>query len=119
MTAVRTGDEVAFVLTGAAVVRAEGCQAEDEQSCIGSVSLRPLGCTDRQVAEVPLELGERTEWTVGLEPGAYQLDVFAHFEAFDGPTGDVSGSLGLLVAPEGPPRKIPVDLDLAVCSFPD
>jgi hypothetical protein len=39
----------------------------------------------------------RVQWDVDLDPGAYQLDVFARFEASDGRAGDVSGVLGLTV----------------------
>jgi hypothetical protein len=118
MTVARPGDEVAIVLEGAQVVRPEGCHSDDEQSCIGEVDVRPLGCVDRHVADIPLTLGEKTEWTIDLEPGAYELNVFAYFEARDGRSGDVSGLLGLLVAPDAPPRTVPVDVDLAVCPFP-
>jgi hypothetical protein len=46
---------------------------------------------------VPLAPGPSTTWTVDLEPGAYELHVYANFESKDA-NGDVSGSLGLTVA---------------------
>ena len=42
-------------------------------------------------------------WRIDLEPGAYELDVFALFELGDGLSGDTSGSLGLLVG--GGPKE--------------
>ena len=87
ITAVSAGDPVAFVVHKAAF-KPESV-----------VTIRPLGCTDQETRQVRLK--PRTglhSWTVDLEPGAYQLDVFARFEAADGRSGDVSGSLGLTVA---------------------
>jgi hypothetical protein len=97
VTVALAGDEVTFVLDGAAIVRPSGCQSEDEQGCIGYVYVRPLGCEDREIERVPLALGPETRWTIELKPGAYELDVFGYFEGSDGATGDVSGALGLLV----------------------
>jgi hypothetical protein len=63
------------------------------------VTIRPLGCTDQVTTEITLEPGTGEHpWDVDLDHGAYQLDVFALFEAKDGRTGDVSGTLGLTVA---------------------
>jgi hypothetical protein len=59
---------------------------------------RPLGCDDRTIETVALAPGPQTPWTVDLEPGAYELDVFGYFESDAGATGDVSGTLGLTVA---------------------
>jgi hypothetical protein len=98
VTGLTAGDEVAFVLDGAKVVRASGCHGGDEQDCIGSVSVKPLGCEKPEVESVPLVLGPKTRWTVDLEPGAYELDVLAYFESDSGATGDVSGSVGITVA---------------------
>ena len=87
VTAVAPGDRVTFVLPEAAF-RPES-----------TVTIRPLGCDDRQTGTIALETGAgEHEWTVDLDPGAYQLDVFARFEAEDGRTGDTSGTLGLTVA---------------------
>ena len=107
VTVARPGDDVTFVVEGAGEVSD------------ASVSVKPLGCDDREVERIPLSAGEQTPWTVDLEPGAYQLDVFAKFEAANGASGDVSGSLGLLVKADAPPRTVPVDLDLAVCPLTD
>jgi hypothetical protein len=98
ITGLAAGDEVVFVLDGAEVVRASGCQGGDEQDCIGSVSVKPLGCEKPEVESVPLVLEPETRWTVDLDPGAYELDVFAYFESDAGATGDVSGSVGITVA---------------------
>ena len=97
ITGVAAGDEVTFAFIGAKVVHAGGCEGADEQICIGSVSVRPLGCGRPEVESVPLVPGRETRWTVDLKPGAYQLDVFAYFESDTGATGDVTGSLGLTV----------------------
>jgi hypothetical protein len=87
VTSVARGDRVNFVLPEAAF-------GPDS-----AVTIRPLGCDDREVGRITLEpgMGEH-EWMVDLDSGAYQLDVFASFEADDGRTGDVSGTLGLTVA---------------------
>jgi hypothetical protein len=102
LSVVRPGEEIRILVEDAAVIRPEGCQGEDEQSCIGSAVVRRLGCEDRAVAEIPLALGPETTWTVDLPAGEYELDVFSYFEASDGRSGDVSGSLGLLVDATAP-----------------
>jgi hypothetical protein len=87
VTAVAPGDRVTFVLSHATVKKD------------ASVVVRPLGCTDEEVEMLHFEPGTgELDWTVDLEPGAYQLDVFARFEADDGRTGDVGAALGLTVA---------------------
>jgi len=98
VTSVAGGDEVTFAFPGAEIVSSSGCNSDDPQECIGTVTVRPLGCEGRAVATVPLAVGPLTRWTVDLEWGAYQLDVFAYFESDEGATGDVSGTLGLTVA---------------------
>jgi hypothetical protein len=100
-------------------VRAAACHGSDEQDCIGTIAVRPLGCDDRLLATIPLVPGTETRWTVDLDAGGYELDVFAYFETNDGLTGDVSGSLGLLVAADRPTDVIPVGADHAVCPFSD
>lgn len=102
LSTVRRGEEVRIVLEDADVTRPEGCSSDDEQGCIGSVAVHPLGCERKTVAEIPLALGPETTWRVDLEPGAYELDAFAYFDAQDGRTGDVSGSLGVLVDDTAP-----------------
>jgi hypothetical protein len=122
VSVVMPGDEVTFVFDGAEIVRSGGCHADDEQDCIGSVSVRPLGCEGEEIERVPLELGPETPWTVELEPGAYELDVFGYFESEIGATGDVSGALGLLVG--GGPKEddalgvVAVEPSMQVCAFP-
>jgi hypothetical protein len=120
VTAVARGDEVTFVFSEAKVVRPSGCHSDDEQGCIGSVEVTPLGCEDPQLESVPLALGPETRWTVDLEPGAYELHVFGYFESDVGATGDVSGTLGLTVA--GPKKWDAlgvgaVEPDMEVCPF--
>jgi hypothetical protein len=98
VTAVVAGDEVTFAFPGAEIVSGSGCYSDDPQGCIGEVIVRPLGCDDRTIETVALAPGPQTRWTVDLEPGAYELDVFGYFESDAGATGDVSGTLGLTVA---------------------
>jgi hypothetical protein len=98
VTAVAQGDEVTFVFSGTKVVRASGCHSDDEQGCIGYAHVSPLGCENPQLEGVPLALGPETRWTVDLEPGAYELDVFGYFESDGDANGDVSGTFGLTVA---------------------
>jgi hypothetical protein len=123
ITIAMPGDEVTFVFSGADIVRPSGCQAEDEQGCIGYVQVKPLGCEDREVERVPLALGPETRWTIDLEFGGYELDVFGYFESNDGATGDVSGALGLIVG--GGPKKYDalgvteIKRAMQVCPFAD
>jgi hypothetical protein len=87
VTGVAHGDRVRFVLQDATLSRK------------GTIWIRPLGCSEREVDKIGWEAGNgQREWTVDLDWGAYQLDVFVAFEAEDGRTGDVSGTLGLTVA---------------------
>jgi hypothetical protein len=123
VTVAQPGEELTFSLEGARVVRAAGCHASDEQGCIGTVAVRPLGCERRSVSTIALEAGSATRWTADLDEGTYELDVFAYFETKDGRTGDVSGSLGLLVG--GGPKKydalgvIGIKPAMQVCPFAD
>lgn len=114
LSLVRSGEEVAIVIEGADVIRSQGCFGGGEQDCIGLVSVRRLGC-EKQVASIPLALGPETRWRVDLAPGTYELDVFAYFDAPDGRSGDVSGSLGLFVAASGPQKILPVPDELVAC----
>jgi hypothetical protein len=87
VTAVAAGDRVTLAIREA-VARPDSI-----------VTIRPLGCSDQTVDKLRFEPGQgELAWTVDLEPGAYQLDVFARFKALDGRTGDVSAALGLTVA---------------------
>lgn len=108
LSTVRPGEEVRISLEGAEVVRPKGCVSEDEQSCIGTVAVHPLGCERKTVAEIPVALGPATTWRVELAPGAYELDVFVYFEAAEGRYGDVSGGLGLLVDDTAPLEVVAV-----------
>ena len=103
ITVAAAGEEMTFVLNGADIVRPSGCHSEDEQACIGYVYVKPLGYEGPEVDRIPLALGLETGWTIDLERGAYELDVFGYFETAEGATGDVSGALGLLVG--GGPKE--------------
>jgi hypothetical protein len=122
VTVAQPGENVTFVFSGAEIVRPSGCHGEDEQECIGYVYVKPLGCEDREVERVPLTLGPETRWTIDLETGAYELDVFGYFESTGGATGDVSGALGLFV---GGPKEgdalgvLAVKPSMQVCAFAD
>jgi hypothetical protein len=117
------GDQLTFLFSGAEVVRPDGCHSETEQDCIGWITVKPLGCEDREVERVPLAHAPETRWTIDLERGAYELDVFANFETSEGATGDVSGALGLLVG--GGPKKYDalgvtgVSRGMQICPFGD
>ena len=101
VSVVHPGDGVSVLLSEAEV---------DKE---GSVTVLPLGCEKTVVKTIPLDPGRpSTAFPVDLEPGAYELQVFANFKGDDGSTGDVSGGLGLVVAtgqPQaiepGPPRR--------------
>ena len=87
VTSVAPGDRVTFVFP----------EATFESKSV--VKVGPLGCTSEVLDKIVLTPGSTEhEWTVDLEHGAYQLDVFARFTADDGRSGDVSGALGLTVA---------------------
>ncbi len=86
LSVVRPGETVELVLKGVS-------------SAEGSVSVRRLGC-DELLETVPLA-GPATSWTVGLGPGAYELELFATFETAT-TNGDTSGSLGFLVDEDAP-----------------
>jgi hypothetical protein len=109
VTSVAPGDRVTVVVAGATVKKDS------------TVTIRPLGCDDQKVAELAFEPGPgELQWTVDLDHGAYELNVFALFESGDGRSGDVSGTLGLAVA--GPKQWDalgvgPVEPDMKVCPF--
>jgi hypothetical protein len=85
VTVVQPGDPVTIVLR------------ETTLKPESAVTIRPLGCTDREVEKLALPASGELRWKVALDPGGYQLDVFAIFEADDGTSGDTSGTLGLFV----------------------
>jgi hypothetical protein len=114
LSLVRSGEETTILVEGADVIRPEGCVAEAEQDCTGSASVRRLGC-EEEIASIALALGPETRWRADLPPGTYELQVFAYFEAPDGRSGDVSGSLGLLVEATGPQKILPAPDELVAC----
>jgi hypothetical protein len=106
LSVIHPGERVIILLAGAFVT--------DE----GSVSVRPLGCTKQETLAFDLARGtSETHWQVELEPGSYELDVFARFRSNDGREGDLNGSLGLLVDADRAHEIVPVDVGLAVCPF--
>jgi hypothetical protein len=86
VSAVGAGDDVVLVVPNAKV--------KNEST----VTIRPLGCTDRETKQLAFPPDGELHWDVDLEPGAYQLDVFVIFATDDGRHGDTSGTLGLAVA---------------------
>jgi hypothetical protein len=116
LSTVRPGEEIRILIEGADVIRPDRCVSEDEQGCIGSAVIRPLGCEDETVAEIPLELGPDTAWSVDLPPGDYELDVVAYFEASDGRSGHVSGSLGLRVDATVPHEIVAAERSSSGCA---
>jgi hypothetical protein len=99
LTVVRPGDRIVFRVEGARAVRDRDCHSRD-LSCIGEAQVTTPGCST-PLARIFLERGRETAWRVALEPGDYELQVFAYFEADDGRSGDVSAALGLRVEPDG------------------
>jgi hypothetical protein len=88
-------------------------------SCPSMVTVYRLGCgPERTVTTFELE-SATMPWDVALEPGAYELSVFAYFDDGAGTSGDVAGTLGLLVEPDREPAIIPIDESLAVCPYPE
>lgn len=85
LSVVRPGEVVTIVLTPVSGVD-------------GTASVRRRGC-DEQLASVVLH--PETHWTVDLEPGAYELQIFTTFE-LGSTSGDTSGVLGLLVDADAP-----------------
>jgi hypothetical protein len=115
LTVVRPGDEVSVTLDGASVVRAENCHSETGKSaCIGEITIRPLGC-ERTTRVVPLTVGTGTRFALDVAPRAYEVDVFAYFAAEDHRTGDVSGSLGVLVDEQRRVEVVAASAEHRVC----
>ena len=80
-----------------------------------AVAVRPLGCHDRELLTVALG-PQGVEWSVELEPGAYELQAFARFEAENGLSGETAASLGLLVDPAREAGIVEASPDLFVCA---
>jgi hypothetical protein len=78
-------------------------------------NVHPFDCSDQVLEHIPLALGARTVWRVNLDPGAYELQYFAYFEAGEGRNGDVSGASGSRSrrSPRRPSSRSP--LDASVC----
>ena len=116
LTVARPGESIRITIVGTHLVVPAGCTPAS--GCASAVTIYPLGCgPDRAVADFELSKAT-TRWDVDLEPGAYELSVFAYFDDGAGTSGDVSGALGLLVDPDREPAIIPVDESLAVCPYP-
>lgn len=96
LSVVRPGETVTIAFVGSSAVD-------------GTASVRRLGC-DEELVSVPLE--PETRWEVGLEPGAYELQIFTTFEAGSA-GGDTSGVLGLVVDAAAPLEVRPVGAPVA------
>jgi hypothetical protein len=111
LTVVAPGEQVTIEVTGASLRK---CPA-----CVSTVIVHPLGCgPERAVASFELESASM-RWSAALEPGGYELVVFAYFETGDGSSGDTSGGLGVLVDPDRESAVTPVDETLPVCPYPE
>jgi hypothetical protein len=70
------------------------------------VTVRRLGCERTEVAT--LDAASDEAFSLEVEPGDYQLDVTVRFKhGPGGTTGDVSGSVGLVVDPGSQPKIDP------------
>jgi len=83
------------------------------------VTVRPLGCVGRETKMLRFPVTGQLHWQVDLDAGAYQLDVFVQFETDDGRSGDVLGTLGLLVGETDKRQIVPADAGLDVCPLVD
>jgi hypothetical protein len=95
LSLVRPGEEIVIRLRDASVTE-------------GTLEVRRLSCDIETFTELKLEAGPETGWRVDIPPGQYELQVYADFEAPDGASGDVSGSLGIFVADDQSQKVIPV-----------
>ena len=99
LSVVAPGETVELVLDGALTVD-------------GRVVVLPLGCSHK-VAEIAVDAPETT-WQVDLDPGLYELELYADFEAA-AKSGDTTASLGLEVDPTAAAAIVPVPDPLPAC----
>jgi len=118
LSTVRPGEEIRILLEEGEVVRSDSCSEDDEQECIGTGHVHPLGCGKEDVAVIPFSLGPVTTWRAELAPGAYEVDYFINFVA-PGRGGDVSGALGLLVDEAAPLEIVQRPGSVVGCVGPD
>jgi hypothetical protein len=117
LTVTRPGESIRITIVGTHLVVPAGCAPAS--GCASAVTIYPLGCgPERAVANFELSR-DTTHWNVDLEPGAYELSVFAYFDDGAGTSGDVSGALGLLVDPDRGAAIVPMDESLLVCPYPE
>jgi hypothetical protein len=110
VSVVQPSGQVTIVLPGATLMKES------------IATVRPLGCFDQETKTIELPESGELKWQVDIDSGAYQIDVFARFEADDGRRGDTSGALGLVVsgAKSGDALGvIGIKPSLAVCAFTD
>jgi hypothetical protein len=88
-------------------IRVRGATTAD-----GSVYVHPRGCERGFVQTFKIKRPTK-RWVVHLDPGRYELSVFARFTMGDGRAGDTSGQLGLLVSMTRVQELIPVNDNLA------
>ncbi|MET1010688.1 MAG: hypothetical protein ABWY96_11610 [Gaiellaceae bacterium] len=99
LSIVAPGETVTLVLDGALTVD-------------GRVVVLPLGCSQK-VSSVVVDAPDTT-WQVDLDPGLYELELFARFEA-TAKSGDTSASLGLQVDLAADAAIVPVPDPLPAC----
>jgi hypothetical protein len=110
LTVVGPGEEIVVSMPGGQLLAdPEDCVP----ACPPTVDVFPLGCFDEPVATV--QVAEDEPWKLELEPGSYELQLFAHFTAPDGRSGYTSVVLGVLVDPMGEPAIVEATPDLFVC----
>jgi hypothetical protein len=105
VSVVRPGETVTVSLPGADVTNPPDCF----HTC-SAVQIQPLECSDEPLSFFQLEDGAATDWTVDLEPGRYELEVYAQFRGEDGREGIAQGKLGLVVDETAEQAVTPVQL---------
>ena len=99
LSVVAPGEKVELVFDGVAKVE-------------GTVTVFRLGCS-HDLSSIEID-APGTVWQVDLEPGLYELELFAYFETATA-SGDTSASLGLEVDPTADPAIVPVPDPLPAC----